>query len=384
MADETLHQFVKEALAAGKSRADISKALRAAGWNDDQAREALASFADVDFPVPVPRPRAYGSAREAFLYIVYFVLLGMVAGYIGRLSFGWIEYLFKDELVPEYLQIGTRGLRWGIASLVVGYPIFLYLGARLGAARRKNPERRTSRIRSWLTYITLIFAAVTLIGDLVAVVYQFLAGEIGARFMAKAGVVAIISGAILWNYSRDAERTDAGADMPGRILAIITSVIVAVLIVWAFTVVRSPQAARAQLADEQRLQDLGTITRLVDCHLTYFEETPADLETMAARLSERSAESPVAVGCGATLPYDPSTGAPYRYEKLDGERYRLCAAFQRGWPEDERDVPEETRSLGTQYGIYRKDRYVTLPEGPGETCFEFEAANFERKKEEEE
>ncbi|HXI87777.1 MAG TPA: hypothetical protein VNH64_09985, partial [Parvularculaceae bacterium] len=107
MADPALSIFVKEALAAGKSRGEISEALKRAGWPDDQAEHALAAFADIDFAVPVPRPRVYGSAREAFLYIVYFSLLGTVAGQLGSLAFAFVDKMFEDKLTPYAWEAGA-------------------------------------------------------------------------------------------------------------------------------------------------------------------------------------------------------------------------------------------------------------------------------------
>ena len=323
MAEKVLDQFVRDALTAGRSKDSVSDALRAAGWAQDEIDDALSAYADVDFPIPVPLPRRYGSAREAFLYIIYFATLGIIAFNIGKLSFAWIELNFQDQLARQNWQSGASGMRWAIASLVVGYPIFLLLGARLSAARRNNPERRTSRLRAWLTYITLIFAALTLIGDLMAVVYQFLSGELGTRFLSKAAVVGMISGAILWNYSRESERRDARVDWLGRILAIVVTGFTAVLVVWAFTEVRSPQTARASLADDERLRDLGAITRQIDCHRTYFDEMPQDLAVMSARLDERGAQSPVASGCVVALATDPLTKAPYQYSDLGDDRYQI-------------------------------------------------------------
>jgi hypothetical protein len=66
MSDELI-AFVKEALARGLPKADIERALASAGWPEEAVHGALASFADVAFPIPVPRPRPYVSAREAFL-----------------------------------------------------------------------------------------------------------------------------------------------------------------------------------------------------------------------------------------------------------------------------------------------------------------------------
>ncbi|MHA7873092.1 MAG: DUF5671 domain-containing protein, partial [Hyphococcus sp.] len=308
-------------------------------------------------------------------------LLGMVAGYVGALAFGWIEAAFQDELARRNWRSGTSSLRWAISGLVVGYPIFLYLGNRLAAARRKQPDRRGSRVRAWLTYVTLIFAALTLIGDLVAVVYQFLAGELGARFLSKAGVVGVISGVILWNYTRAAEREEDGADWAGRILAIATSVVVAALVVWAFTVVRSPQAARAAIADEQRLQDLRVLVRLIDCHRTYFGEIPDDLTTLETQLNARAAARPVASGCAEDMPADPGSGAPYIYLPQADDRYRICITFERGWPENAQRPREPRPTIPTGYGENRLERAFDRPQASGEACFPMTAVDFEANEE---
>ncbi|MEO1136364.1 MAG: DUF5671 domain-containing protein [Pseudomonadota bacterium] len=376
MAADTLRDFVADALSKGQSREEIASVLQAAGWPEDQVKDALAGFADIDFPVPVPRPRRFGGAREAFLYIVFFALLGMVALQVGRLSFAFIDHVFADPLASDWRSWRTNGMRWSIASLMVGYPIFLYLGWRLGAARRKNPERRISRVRAWLTYITLIFAALTLIGDLVAVVYNFLGGEVQARFIAKALVVAAISGAILLNFMRDAERTSASVDIGGRILSIVSTLVVIALLLWAFLRVDTPGEARARSFDEQRINNLSEIARQVDCHRTYFGGAPETLEAMSAALEERSARLPVARGCDGATPDDPGTGEPYRYERVDASGFRLCATFARGWPDDDaRRTRRPTPAY--RYNAGEARRTLSRPQGPGETCFDLEAVDFE-------
>ena len=376
MADATLLEFVREALARGESRERIQSALEGAGWQADQVRDALNAFAEVDFAVPVPRPRRSGSAREAFLYIVYFILLGVVAGYIGALSFAWIDYAFTDDVFGRSWRSGARFLRWGVAWLLVGMPIFLLLGWRLGERRRRDPERRTSRVRVWLTYIALIFAATTLIGDIVYVVFRFLGGDLGSRFMAKALVVAVISGAIVINYTRDAERSGAVRDLLGWAIATGATIAAVVLVIWAFTVINSPFAARARAADEARLTHLSTIARLVDCHREYAGETPADLELMAEDRDRRIASGGLmARGCEVDTPLDPMTGASYAYRRIDADRYQLCAAFQRGWP----DAEARDRRRRLQYpGRYGTDEAPTimLPNAAGEACFDFAAIDF--------
>jgi len=113
LADATIYQPVKDALAPGRTHDEITIALFAAGWEQDQIHDALNAFAEIDFPMSVPRPLIYGSAREALLYTVYFAQQGMVAIYLGRLSFSWIEYIFSDELKTRSWRSGMTGLHRG-------------------------------------------------------------------------------------------------------------------------------------------------------------------------------------------------------------------------------------------------------------------------------
>jgi hypothetical protein len=379
MADASLIEFVKNALAAGESRASIADALKKAGWPKDQAHDALASFADIPFAVPVPRPRSYGAAREAFMLIVYFSLLGMIAGQVGALAFAFIDQLFEDPVgnAASYsYYYATSGMRWSIAALLVGYPIFLLLGWRLGARRRRDPERRRSRVRAWLTYVTLIFAAGALIGDLVAVVYQFLSGELETRFLAKAAVVGVISAAILINYSRDAERSSASVDIIGNVLAALTTLVVVALVVWAFTIVRGPMAARERYFDEQRITNIMAIARIADCHYSYYGELGVDVAAMQTRLADLGARTPIENGCADYPPADPATNEPYTYRLIDADSFELCATFEAGWPEDARNPDEAQRQI-SGFGYSSTRRYLKLPKTAGEACFPIDADKFE-------
>lgn len=319
----------------------------------------------------MPRPRRFGGAREAFLYIVFFALLGVFAVQFGALAFAFVDAQFADPLdntVPAY---AASRLRWSIASLIVGYPIFLALGWRLNAERRRNPERRVSRVRAWLTYVTLIFAALVLIGDLVAVVYNFLSGDLRARFLAKAIIVGVISAGVLLNFTREAERQSDGVDWVSRLIAIVASFATAGLVIWAFFLVDTPGAARDRAFDNQRLQHLDVLARRVDCYRTYFGETPDDLAIMEEALRTRTQNAPAAGGCAGETPRDPATDAAYGYERMDGDGFRLCASFARGWPNDD----SAPRPRASTYAAGR--RTLTPPAAPGETCFDFTAIDFD-------
>ena len=211
MANSTLTQFVKEALEKGQDRGGIRTALLEAGWRANEIDEALGAFSDVAFPIAVPKPQVYLSAREAFFYLLFFILLGVVAFNLGSLLFALIDKLVPDALEEGSYRVGMldRQIRGAVAGLIVGTPIFLWLARILLKARRDNPALQRSRIRKWLIYLSLVIAGMVLVGDAISLVYNFLNGELTWRFALKSFVVAGIAGAIFGYFITNAERDEA-------------------------------------------------------------------------------------------------------------------------------------------------------------------------------
>ena len=202
MTDE-LTRCVREALSHGASKLDIRSKLLEARWPEDEVDNALDAFADIDFPVPIPRPKPYLSAREAFLYLALFTTL-----YISAISLGSLVYRFIDRAFPDaatasfgFLELGA--VRWSIASLIIAFPIFLLLSRTLYRSIRRDPEKRTSKVRKWLTYLTLFVAGGVLLGDLITVVFSLLGGELTVRFILKSLTVGGIAGSIFGYYLWD-------------------------------------------------------------------------------------------------------------------------------------------------------------------------------------
>jgi len=212
MTNQSLDLFIREALNRGMARTQIAGALLAAGWTDKEVSAALDDYADTDFSIGVPRLRAYVSAREAFLYLVLFILLGVVAWNLGSLLFALIDVAIPDELDDAYAY-GFQGrdsqIRYAISGLAVGVPLFAWLALHIRRQRRTNPAMQRSRVRKWLTYIALIIAALTLIGDAISLIYAFLSGELTARLILKLLVIALIAGGVFFYFIRDAEQGDS-------------------------------------------------------------------------------------------------------------------------------------------------------------------------------
>ena len=211
-ATQDLELFVREALAKGLSKQEVASALVAAGWEDAPVAGVLDAYADVAFPVPVPRPRPYLSAREAFFYLLLFATLYLSAWHVGSLLFNLIERAFPDPADSAYAVAALgRSMRWSIASVVIAFPVFVFVSRHLALELARRPAKRLSAVRRWLTWLTLFIAATVLIGDMIALVHNLLGGELSARFLLKVLVVAVIAGAIFGWYLYDLRREEREA-----------------------------------------------------------------------------------------------------------------------------------------------------------------------------
>jgi hypothetical protein len=208
--NQELNSFVKEALSKNLGRAETSAALAKAGWTPDEVKSAMSLYAEVDFPVPVPRRKPYLSAREAFIYLVLFTCLYISAFNFGSLLFDFINRWFPDAL-RTYEITDLSSIRFAVSALLVAFPIYLWLSSMTMKSIKADPEKRGSKIRKWLTYITLFITAGILIGDLISLLFNLLGGELTARFMLKTLVVLVIAGTVFGYYLWDLRQEEKEA-----------------------------------------------------------------------------------------------------------------------------------------------------------------------------
>ncbi len=207
---QELDVFVRDALLRGHGKQEISQALLSAGWREEQIRGALSAYADTAFAVPVPRPRASVSAREAFLYLVMFATLYFFAYHLGSLLFDLINRTWPDATQAGYRGFGSS-MRWATAAILISFPVFAYVSHYVAKDVARHPIKRLSPVRRWLTYLTLFLAATILIGDMTTLLYNVLGGELTTRFVLKVLVVAAIAGSIFGYYLWDLRREEVDA-----------------------------------------------------------------------------------------------------------------------------------------------------------------------------
>ena len=138
--------------------------------------------------------------RNAFVYLLNFLTLYLSALGASMLIWGLADHWFRDPL-DEYVTTGP--IRSGIAMLVVAFPLFLYLNRhiRRGIDRGELAERST--IKRVLTYLTLFLIAITVIIDLISVIYTFLGGDLTARFAVRGLGILLIAGFVFLYYLGD-------------------------------------------------------------------------------------------------------------------------------------------------------------------------------------
>jgi hypothetical protein len=244
-------------------------------------------------------------------------LLSTVALYLTVLSgitllFQYINAGFPDPVSPNYGLAGQ--VRWFVAMLIVVFPVFLWTARTLRKERDAVPEKGEIKVRKWLVYLTIFLSAILMIGDLVAVVYNFLDGELSARFYLKALVVLVVAGGVFGYYYYDLRRKAGESAAKLNMFSWIASLAVLAIAVGAFFVVGSPSTQRNIRFDEQRLGSIQNLTYAVEQYYAAKEALPSSLNDLNV------------LGGGYPMK-DPETSALYEYRKTGDLSYELCANF---------------------------------------------------------
>ncbi|MBP7462438.1 MAG: hypothetical protein KBA26_14230, partial [Candidatus Delongbacteria bacterium] len=317
---DDLVRFIRKGLEQGHSRSELKQILIQAGWDLEQVQDALAEFAELDFPLPVPKPRPYLSAKEAFLYFMLFSTLVLSAFHLGALGFTFIDLIWPDPLSgTDGITQAHESIRWTLSTLMIVFPLFLIIRRIIQRNAQLQPGKPGSRIRKWLTYLTLLVAAGTLIGDMIALLSSFLGGDITLRFLLKTGVIGLIAGTTLIYYLLDLRQTEeerSGRDSRFRtgfhwgVIAVILVAVIAGIINLG-----SPKQQRLLRMDSQRIHHFKTIRTGIETYWSRHHRLPANLDSLAQE-PELFIES-----------LDPEHQTPYDYRIIDSTHYELCAVF---------------------------------------------------------
>jgi len=288
---KNINSFVTGKVQNGVDKTSIREQLTAVGWSEDEIDAAYAR-ALVSSGVPVPEEGNRGtytkkaSTVEVVLNFFSFILLGIVVTALGSLYFALINYYFPDALrvgSSYYYRAITDMIHYATAALVIGFPLY-YVAVRLWFKKFREDEARVeSKLTKWVTYLVLLAASVTIVGDLISVVYTFLQGEITARFFLKALTVLTIAGMIFGFYYLERKKVQYRSDIPRDIFqkfGYFLSAIVVIGIVLGFMVSGSPATERMRGFDEQRARDLNSLANCVNSYTQQYQRLPDTLSEL--------------------------------------------------------------------------------------------------------
>lgn len=312
-----VEEFIERAKASGATDQSVVGILTGRGWPEKEVYDSLAAHYERMIGMEVPRRGSAGTAaKEAFFYLLIFSTLATWTFGLGALAFTLIDRWLADNLFSGRYYQGDDmvGAAASMASMFIAFPIYMLVTRLVLREESRQPEKRNSPVRKWLTYMALVIAACVFIGDLITALTFFLRGEITSRFVAKAFTVLLISGGVFYYYFGGLRRSDEseaqGKISPDRWMAGLAGVVVVVMLILGFSFTGSPSTQRTLRADEKRSQDLYQLSQQIYTTWASSGRLPGHLDELR----------------GIALA-DPVTREAYEYRTIEGSRYELCAVF---------------------------------------------------------
>lgn len=288
--------------------------------------------------------------RDFFLQVLAIVALyaSVISGLV--LIFNLIEIVVPDPLGIWYSGV-LGSIRSSSATLVVFFPVFLLSNIFMQREIAAFPKKAKYKIRKWLLHLTVFLAALVLIGDAVAIVQSFFAGEVTARFLLKVASVALVAGAVFGYIFYEVRMEHTNSSAVRRAFGWGSSAVVVLLIALSFWYAGSPMYQRRVRLDEERVWDLQSLQSQIVLYWNDKGELPDDLHVLADTIR------------GFMPPRDPVSGGMYGYRATGDLRFELCAVFVEETPELLRGTQKRVRM---PYG----EALDVWEHGAGEWCFE--------------
>lgn len=204
-------------------------------------------------------------AGETAINILSFVALGFVISSFITLCFTTINYIFKDVISDSsyYSDKYTyQTINYAVAVILVAFPIYFFSARFWLSVFRKDPDKKEDGLTKFVTYLVLIFSIIVLAGDLVTIIYNFLQGELSARFFLKALTILITACFVFGFYFFERKRVQYKKDVPSVVfyafgIIFVTSIVISMIA--AFFVTGSPSTQRKRAFDDIRSENLKDI-----------------------------------------------------------------------------------------------------------------------------
>ncbi len=285
-----------------------------------------------------------GGSLQFFLYLTTFISLAYIAFGVGNILFEFVNKIFPDLVNFDYASTFNQGtVKFAISSLFVAGPIFFILSWKINQFIFEKRMFLESQTRKWLTHVVLFFSAGTVIGDLVALMNNFLNGDLPTRFLLKVLIVLLIAGSIFGYFLWDIRRKEvllADSSVKKAVFASALIVVVSIFI-FGFFIIDSPSVSREKRIDLQVVSELQNADNAIR---NYFNDS--------GKLPEKIADLDK-----TSFAFQLQNGSTLEYQKIAEDEFVLCAVFVRSNESDPQDAMEVS---------FKKD----WKHGTGRVCFE--------------
>ena len=244
-------------------------------------------------------------ALDVFLYLGIGISLIVSVTNIIQILFTAINRKFPDVLnsVMSY-DTSSSDVRLSIATLVVIFPLYIFLSWYVAQDISKFLYKRDLTIRKVMIYFTIFVTLCTLIGTLVSVIYAYLGGELSVRFGYKALVVFAVASAVFGYYFYSIKRDYVTKSNVPLFAGLVASIIVIGSLVWSVSIIGTPAQMRAKKIDSTRLSDISRIQQEVYNQFTTTDKLPVSLDKLNNAFQ------------GYSVPTDPVTKESYSYRVI--------------------------------------------------------------------
>lgn len=295
--------------------------------------------------------------KDFFLWAFAMISLYWSIFALIALLFAYTDYAFPDAL-NYYVDPYSSGIRFSMASLIVFFPLYLWMMRIIRKDIARDPSRNELWVRRWLIVLTIFFAGLTVAGDLVVLINYFLGGEITTRFVLKVSIILLIAAGVLMHFVADMrgywkEFPEKAAMVGWGAAALIIASIVA-----GFFIMGTPGQVRLYRFDDQKVGDLQNIQYQIVNYWQQKEKLPATLAEINDPLS------------GSVIPVDPQSGEPYKYSVKGAMTFELCATFNADMQSNSPVSARGYMATPTAYGGKGVDlESEPWTHGSGEKCF---------------
>lgn len=267
----------------------------------------------------------FGGSFQFFLYLVTFISLAYIAFGVGNILFEFVNKSFPDLIGLDYQAVFDQGtVKFALSSLFVAMPVFFILMKKIGDFLFEKRISLESPTRKWLTYLVLFFSAGTIIGDLIALMNNFLNGDLPERFLLKVLIVLVIASSIFGYYLWDIRRKDFSqrGSLINKISFAASLVVVFGVFVFGFFIIDSPSLSREKRLDLQTTNELQSADSAIR---NYFNES----NSLPEKISDLDKTN---------FAFQTQKGSTLEYQKKTNDTFVLCAVFVRSNENDPQEI----------------------------------------------